>query len=314
MKIAEIFYSIQGEGLLAGVPSVFVRTSGCNLRCEWCDTPYTSWKPEGAERTLDEILADVRSHSPTHVVVTGGEPMLTQEVVELTKRLREMKCHVTIETAGTVHQPVVCDLMSISPKLANSTPHKREDGRWAAQHERLRYQPDVLKKLMAENPYQLKFVVCAPQDLEEIGKIVKEIGAERGRVILMPEGIDAQTINERARWLVNICKAENYRYGPRLHIDIFGNQRGVDRAAFNLKRGQTTLSPPGKLRLQVRAREWTEPSVPFSWPDFNAFFARAFFAKAFFEGVPSGISPSSPSSNQRHSLGALPPAFRTVNV
>ena len=227
MKIAEIFYSIQGEGMLAGVPSVFVRTSGCNLRCTWCDTPYTSWQPEGEERRLGGILADVRRNWPTHVVVTGGEPMLTEDIVLLTKRLREMEFHVTVETAGTVYQPVVCDLMSISPKLANSTPHRREGGRWAAQHDRLRYQPEVLKKLMAESPYQLKFVVCAPEDLEEINKIVEQTGADRGRVILMPEGTDAQAIYDRARWLADVCKIEQYRYGPRLHIDIFGNQRGV---------------------------------------------------------------------------------------
>ena len=226
MKIAEIFNSIQGEGVLAGVPSVFVRTSGCNLRCTWCDTPYTSWKPEGEERTLDAILAEVRRYEPTHVVVTGGEPMLTDEIVPLTKRLREMEFHVTIETAGTIYQSVVCDLISISPKLANSTPHLREEGRWAAQHERLRYQREVLKRLM-ENPYQLKFVVCAPEDLEEIHRIVEETGADRGCVVLMPEGTDVQTIYQRARWLADICKTEKYRYGPRLHIDIYGNQRGV---------------------------------------------------------------------------------------
>jgi 7-carboxy-7-deazaguanine synthase len=227
MKIAEIFYSIQGEGLLAGVPSVFVRTSGCNLRCTWCDTPYTSWKPEGEDRALDDILAEVRRHRPTHVVVTGGEPMLTEDIVPLTKCLRETDLHVTIETAGTVYQPVVCDLMSISPKLANSTPRQREEGRWAAQHERLRYRPDIWKRLMAENPYQLKFVVCTPEDLEEIHQIIEETGADRQRVILMPEGIDVQTIYDRARWLADICKAEKYRYGPRLHIDIWGNERGV---------------------------------------------------------------------------------------
>ena len=227
MKIAEIFYSIQGEGLLAGVPSVFVRTSGCNLRCTWCDTPYTSWKPEGQELALDEILAKVSSYAPTHVVVTGGEPMLTEDIVLLTKRLREMDLHVTIETAGTVYQPVVCDLMSISPKLANSTPHQRDAGRWAAQHERLRYQPEVLRRLMAESPYQLKFVVCTPEDLDEIKKVIDQLGADRERAILMPEGTDQKTIQDRARWLADVCKTEKVRYGPRLHIDIWGNQRGV---------------------------------------------------------------------------------------
>src|ERR1700742_3941491 len=98
LKISEIFYSIQGEGVLAGVPSVFVRTSGCNLRCTWCDTPYTSWQPEGAERDLDSIVAEVENYSASHVVVTGGEPMIAPEIEELTHRL---KGHITIETAGT---------------------------------------------------------------------------------------------------------------------------------------------------------------------------------------------------------------------
>ena len=227
MKIAEIFYSIQGEGMLAGVPSVFVRTSGCNLRCTWCDTPYTSWKPEGVEMPLDAILAETRRHEATHVVVTGGEPMIIDDIVPLTQAMKNSGMHVTIETAGTVHQPVACDLMSISPKLANSTPHDREGGRWAAQHDRLRYQPEVLKKLMADYAYQLKFVVAAPEDLEEIGNILRETGADRNRVVLMPEGTDTGTLRDRGRWLAGICKRERFRFGPRLHIDLYGNQRGV---------------------------------------------------------------------------------------
>ena len=227
MKIAEIFYSIQGEGMLAGMPSVFVRTSGCNLRCTWCDTPYTSWKPEGREMALDAILAEARGHQAAHAVVTGGEPMIAEDIVPLTHALKNSGLHVTIETAGTVYQPVACDLMSISPKLANSTPHDREGGRWAAQHDRLRYQPEVLKKLIADYAYQLKFVVAAPEDLEEIGNILKETGADRSRVVLMPEGTDSETLRDRSRWLAEICKRERFRLGPRLHIDLYGNERGV---------------------------------------------------------------------------------------
>ena len=227
MKISEIFYSIQGEGILAGVPSVFLRTSGCNLRCTWCDTPYTSWNPEGDDLPLETIVADVRGRGSRHVVVTGGEPMIQQEIVQLTKRLKDLDLHITIETAGTVYQPVRCDLMSISPKLANSTPALREEGRWAAQHDRLRYQPGVLKQLMAEYPYQLKFVVADPGDLAEVETILKETNADRDRVVLMPEGTNSETLSERARWLVEICKRGGFRYGPRLHIDIYGNQRGV---------------------------------------------------------------------------------------
>src|SRR5579862_4954447 len=161
VKIAEIFYSVQGEGMLAGVPSVFVRTSGCNLRCTWCDTPYTSWQPEGEDRSIESIAEEVDRYGAEHVVITGGEPMIASGIEGLTRRLTQ---HVTVETAGTVDVAVRCDLMSISPKLANSTPRDRDGGRWAAQHERLRLQIDVLKRLMGEYAYQLKFVVAAPED------------------------------------------------------------------------------------------------------------------------------------------------------
>src|SRR5450631_3348586 len=103
MKISEIFYSVQGEGMLVGTPSTFVRISGCNLRCTWCDTPYASWQPEGDELSLDRILDGLTG---THVVVTGGEPMLFPDVVPLTQRMKERGQHITIETAGTVYQPV----------------------------------------------------------------------------------------------------------------------------------------------------------------------------------------------------------------
>jgi len=227
MKISEIFYSIQGEGMLTGVPSVFVRTSGCNLRCVWCDTPYTSWLPEGSDMTVEEILTAVRSHPAKHAVVTGGEPMIAPHIIQLTEGIRQLGLHITIETAGTVFQPVACDLMSISPKLANSTPHDREGGKWAAQHDRLRYQPEVLRQLMTEYEYQLEFVVASPEDMAEIGKMLEETSADRTRVVLMPEGTTPEAIRERAPWLTEICKREGFRYSPRLHIDLWGNRRGV---------------------------------------------------------------------------------------
>jgi len=228
MRIAEIFYSIQGEGILTGVPSVFVRTSGCNLRCVWCDTPYTSWAPEGPEMTVDSIVAEVAKYpTAAHVVLTGGEPMLFPPVVELSAKLKTAGRQITIETAGTVYQPVACDLMSISPKLANSTPREREGGRYAAQHERLRYQPDILRRLMAEYPYQLKFVIAAPEDLAEMHQMLAEIDADRGRVLLMPEGTSADVLRERGRWLAELCKREGFRYSPRLHVELWGDRRGV---------------------------------------------------------------------------------------
>jgi len=223
LKIAELFYSIQGEGSLVGVPSVFIRASGCNLRCAWCDTPYTSWRPEGADLTLGQILDEVKAHPARHVVVTGGEPMIAPEIVPLTERLRELGLHITIETAGTVFQPVACDLMSISPKLANSTPHDR----WAARHNRLRIQPEVLLELMARYPYQLKFVIEKPGDVDEVRALIEALEADRNRVILMPEGTDRDRLRERAVWLAEICKQEGFRFSPRLHVDLWGHRRGV---------------------------------------------------------------------------------------
>ncbi|MGB7762404.1 MAG: 7-carboxy-7-deazaguanine synthase QueE [Bryobacteraceae bacterium] len=223
MKIAELFYSLQGEGALVGVPSVFVRPSGCNLRCAWCDTPYTSWSPEGTELGLDRIVDEVKAHPARHVVITGGEPMIQPEMMPLTVRLRALGLHITIETAGTVFQPVACDLMSISPKLSNSTP----GGSFAEPHDRLRIQPGVLLELMARYEYQLKFVVENPADLDEIRALIEALDAPRERVILMPEGTEPARLAERGQWLAEICKEEGLRFSPRLHIDLWGSRRGV---------------------------------------------------------------------------------------
>jgi 7-carboxy-7-deazaguanine synthase len=227
LRISEIFYSIQGEGMLAGVPSVFVRTSGCNLRCIWCDTPYASWKPEGTDVGFGPILANVRRHWSGHVVVTGGEPMIVPEIVELTHKLRGIDHHITIETAGTVFKPVECDLMSISPKLSNSTPLAADNGRWADQHDRLRYQPDVLRQLIGRYNYQLKFVIASFNDIAEVRQVVNDIGADPHRVMLMPEGTQLDILTDRSRWLVEVCKNLNYRFCPRMHIAIWGDRRGV---------------------------------------------------------------------------------------
>src|SRR5215469_7026199 len=122
MRISEIFYSIQGEGKLMGMPSVFVRASGCNLRCVWCDTPYASWEPEGEDHPVAEIVEKVATYPARHVVVTGGEPMIMPDVVELCDVLKSRGYHITIETAATVFKEVKVDLVSLSPKLSNSIP------------------------------------------------------------------------------------------------------------------------------------------------------------------------------------------------
>lgn len=231
MLISEIFYSVQGEGTLVGVPSVFLRASGCNLRCRWCDTPYASWKPEGTEMSIEAILQAVNEHSTRFVVVTGGEPMVAKEMPRLLQRLREAGKHITIETAGTIPpEGVPCDLASISPKLAHSTPDETAAGKaWVDKHERLRLHPEVLRAWCSEYDFQLKFVIASEADVLEVKAVIESIGIEipPEKVLLMPEGITQEALKARQMLLVDICKREGWRYSPRLHIDLFGNQRGT---------------------------------------------------------------------------------------
>jgi 7-carboxy-7-deazaguanine synthase len=228
LRIAEIFRSLQGEGLLTGTPSVFVRVSGCNLRCGFCDTPYASWRPEGDSFRIDEILDRVLAMEEQHVVITGGEPMLFADLVPLAQSLRQMGRHITIETAGTVDQPVACDLMSISPKLANSTPRSLQGSAWFERHEQTRYAPNVIRRLLADYDCQLKFVVDSPDACREMEAYVAEFPElARDRILLMPEGIDPQTLAERTRWLEPYCDRQGVRFCPRKHIEWFGVRRGA---------------------------------------------------------------------------------------
>jgi 7-carboxy-7-deazaguanine synthase len=229
MRIAEIFHSIQGEGLLAGVPSIFIRTSGCNLRCHWCDTPYASWKPEGPEMSNEEILKKLTEWNCDHVVLTGGEPMIAPNLPELATALKKQKKHITIETAGTIlPNSIPCDLASISPKLSNSTPSPERDPAWAKKHEATRLQPEVISEWIRKYPVQLKFVVSSENDLAEIKDLLSRLpSVPLHQILLMPEGIDVKTLAARSPWLIDICKREGFRFCPRLQIEIFGHTRGT---------------------------------------------------------------------------------------
>jgi 7-carboxy-7-deazaguanine synthase len=229
MKLSELFYSIQGEGKLVGVPSVFVRASGCNLRCVWCDTPYASWKPEGDDVAVAEIVRRVNEFGAKHVVVTGGEPMIMPDIVELCSALKKSGHHITIETAATVFEPVAMDLASLSPKLSNSTPTQREGGKFAASHERQRLNFSVIQKFIDAAPdFQLKFVVSGEEDLLEIEEILQRLqGWNTSDVLLMPEGIDSAILDTRAPWIAEVCKNTGYRFCPRLHVHLYGNKRGT---------------------------------------------------------------------------------------
>jgi 7-carboxy-7-deazaguanine synthase len=225
MFISETFTSIQGEGLLAGVPSHFIRTSGCNMRCRWCDTPYTSWEPEGDRRPVGELVDGARASGVRHVVVTGGEPLLQREIGTLTESLAAAEFHVTVESAGTVDPPFTCDLLSLSPKTANSDP---SDGH-GKRHRRLRLDHAPTARLLKRFPeHQLKFVVEDADDMLEILEILAHIGiVEPVRVLLMAQGRTVEEVAERAPVVAALCLEHGFRYTPRLHLDLFGGGRGV---------------------------------------------------------------------------------------
>lgn len=230
MLISEVFYSLQGEGELTGVPSVFIRTSGCNLRCAWCDTPYASWNPEGAPRSVEDLIAEVIRHPARHVVITGGEPMIAKGVAELASALKELGYHITIETAATVPPAgIACDLASLSPKLLNSAPDPVAHPEWRRRHEATRWQPAAVREWIDHHPYQFKFVVARPEDVDELEAMLEKLGRDipRHKILLMPEATSLARMRERAAWLGELCKARGYRYAHRLHIELYGNKRGT---------------------------------------------------------------------------------------
>lgn len=230
VRIAEVYSSIQGEGQFAGTPSVFVRTTGCNLRCWFCDTPFTSWNPEGPQVAVADLVQQVKSFGVQHVVLTGGEPLLQPDTVSLCEQLLAADHFVTIETAGTVFRPAPASLMSISPKLANSSPARIDSAdaiRWQKRHEQTRSNPEVISRLIESTEYQIKFVVDQPLDLNEIAEYLAawpQIPGER--VWLMPQARTRDELEARSKWLEIEAGRLGYRFSSRWQIAQFGNQRG----------------------------------------------------------------------------------------
>lgn len=227
LRVAEIFRSIQGEGRFAGTTSLFLRTTGCNLRCWFCDTPYTSWAPEGVQRPWQDVLDELLSDECPHVVVTGGEPLLQPDIVQLTGELQAAGKVVTVETAGTVYRPVFADLMSISPKLSNSNPTAENSPRWAMRHAQQRLNRSVLQRLIQEYSTQLKFVIDQPSDIDEVVEFVESPPPlPRELVWVMPQARTSDEIETKAEWLRQAAITNGFKYSSRLQIEMFGNVRG----------------------------------------------------------------------------------------
>ena len=162
-----------------------------------------------------------------HVVLTGGEPLLFDAMTTLAEGCRALGKKITVETAGTLYRDLPCDLMSVSPKLAHSTP---DHPTWGPRHERERLKPDVLQRLIDTYPYQLKFVVNpeSGDDLSEIESLLAKLdNVDPERVLVMPEGVVGEVLHRRARLLVEPCMARGWRLSPRMHIDLFGDKRGT---------------------------------------------------------------------------------------
>jgi 7-carboxy-7-deazaguanine synthase len=228
IRISEIFHSVQGEGRLTGTPSVFIRTNGCNLRCWFCDTRYASWEPEGDAWDVGAVVQAATKWTTPHVVITGGEPMIFDALVDLCSELRQQNRHITIETAGTISRELACDLWSISPKLSNSTPVGFASEEWIKNHDQRRRQPEIVRQLMSQGDYQLKFVVGSILDAEEVLEYLADLKDwDRERVMLMPRGTTAAELRLQSAWLANWCRDHDLRFCDRSHIYWFGNRRGT---------------------------------------------------------------------------------------
>ena len=174
---------------------------------------------------VDQVLSQ---HSADHVVITGGEPMLPRDMPELCAALSQAGKHITIETAGTLFQELDCDLMSISPKLANSTPPESRAGEWTRRHEATRFRPEIVRRLIDRHDYQLKFVIDQPADIDSIIDYLDHVQPIRSdKVMLMPQGIELETLNEKAKWIDPICDQHGFKLCQRMHIQWYGNTRGT---------------------------------------------------------------------------------------
>ena len=226
MRINEIFYSLQGEGFLAGLPSVFVRLAGCPLRCRWCDTKYAWDKEVGRQYSTDQIVQAVQQWPCRFVVITGGEPMVDSDLPQLVRELEAAGKHITIETAGIAYIPdMPCDLMSISPKLSNSVP---DEAKLAAIHKNSKLDLAVLDALIDNYSYQLKFVVNSVNDLTEIQDVLDKISnVDTSKVMLMPQAATKDELLTKSPMVAELCKHAGFAFSPRLQVFLWNNKRGT---------------------------------------------------------------------------------------
>ena len=222
----EIFHSIQGEGVSAGTPTVFLRLAVCNLACSWCDTRYTwDWdrydiEKETVSLPADEVEERILSFERPHLVITGGEPLLQQkELAPMAASLKQRGYYCEVETNGTlVPVPEMVDAVSqwnVSPKTTTSGNERDR-----------RENPSALDAFRELDNAYFKFVIVQPGDVEEVSRLVDSYGIGADRVLLMPEGTTAQAVQERGAWVAEACAERGFRFSTRLHILLWGDKRG----------------------------------------------------------------------------------------
>jgi len=215
LAISEIYKSFQGEGLFLGSPAIFLRLSGCNLRCKWCDSKY-SWEKEKT-LDIDSILRTIVSYDLPHLVITGGEPLLQQNTLYNLLDLIPNNYVIEVETNGTIMPNndlfSVVTIFNVSPKLLSSG-------------EKLKINLDVLDCLNYHNAI-FKFVITDDSDFFEAEQLIDKLEIDIGRVFLMPQGFDEKQLIENSKWLLEKCIEKGYQFTPRLHIMLYGCRRGI---------------------------------------------------------------------------------------
>lgn len=259
-NIIESFISIQGEGLRTGRPTLFIRLSGCNLRCVFrnsagkvtscCDTPYASFEGSSEGKCTDDDVIKMLTNNPQvkDIVITGGEPLLNQtSLEEFVKKLRAARENftLTIETNGTIvpsnYLLEQVDLWSTSPKLASSTPTVKDGKKYGVTEAQCKYHNMhriniiALATMLSEgHDCQLKFVYTGPECIEEINEIASQIIDYQTNhdmdvvnvndyIMLMPEGITSKAIMGKSDEVVKVCIERGWTYTSRMHILIWGN-------------------------------------------------------------------------------------------
>jgi len=231
----EVFASLQGEGPSLGRPVAFVRLSRCNLACVWCDTAYT-WRFTGDNRPHrdgatfersanqlvlpeEDVAARIMALGQDRLVITGGEPLLQGAALARMVALLD-GISVEIETNGTVAPHPALDRQvaqyTISPKLTHS-------GNPAD----LALVPERLSVWAHEPKAWFKFVIAAPEQLDEVLALAETHGIARSRIYLMPEGTDSETLRRRESWLAPLALEHGLRLSDRLHIHLYGDTRGT---------------------------------------------------------------------------------------